>query len=64
MTTIEKQKNKMALDNAIAQQKLEGLTVTPETVADLERAARGEISPANVIKNLYARYAHVEVLQL
>jgi hypothetical protein len=37
--------------------------VTPETLADLTRVASGEISTASVIDKLYARYAHVAVLQ-
>jgi hypothetical protein len=63
MTNSEHQDNKRALDHAVAQQRLEGLTVTPETLADLTRVASGEISTASVIDNLYARYAHVTVLQ-
>ncbi|MGB9154538.1 MAG: antitoxin VbhA family protein [Alphaproteobacteria bacterium] len=63
MTDSEILKNQRAVEHAIAQQRLEGLVVTPETVADLNRAANGEILISNVIDNLYARYAHIEVLQ-
>lgn len=64
MTDREQRENKRAIEHAIAQQMLEGLTVTPETVADLERVARGDISFSSAIDNLYARYAHGEVLKL
>ncbi len=63
MTNSEHQDNKRALDHAVAQQRLEGLAVTPETLADLTRVARGEISTARVIDNLYARYAQVKALR-
>ncbi|MBF0520145.1 MAG: hypothetical protein HQK92_10505 [Nitrospirae bacterium] len=64
MTDSEIQENKRALANALAQQEIEGLKVTPETVADLARVSNGEISTSSVIDNLYARYAHIEVLKL
>ncbi|MBF0537886.1 MAG: antitoxin [Nitrospirae bacterium] len=64
MTDYEFQRNKRAFDHAIAQQQLEGLMVPPETVADLERVTRGEITTFDVINNLYDRYAHVKVLKL
>ncbi|KJU87189.1 hypothetical protein MBAV_000618 [Candidatus Magnetobacterium bavaricum] len=64
MTNSEFQRNTLAVDYAIAQQQLEGLIVPPETVADLERMARGEITTANVISNLYDRYAHVQIFRL
>ena len=35
--------NLKAVDNAIAQQRLEGLDVPLDVIADLKRAARGEI---------------------
>jgi hypothetical protein len=47
-----------AIDNAIAQQRLEGLTVPPETIIDLERASRGEITTAQIIEKTIARYTH------
>jgi DNA-binding transcriptional regulator YbjK len=64
VTNNEIQRNKRAFDHAIAQQRLEGLVVPPETVAALERVTRGEITTSDVISNLYDRYAHVEVLKL
>ena len=53
-----------AIDHAIAQQALEGLTVSDETVADMHRAARGEIAAENVISNIYARFKHVPIFRL
>jgi len=64
MTNREQRDNQRAIEHALAQQTLEGLSVTPETVADLMRVANGDISFSSVIDNLYARYAHVEVRKL
>ncbi|MBF0565726.1 MAG: antitoxin VbhA family protein [Nitrospirae bacterium] len=64
MTKHEFQRNKRAFDHAIAQQRLEGLIVPPETVAALERVTRGEITTSDVIGNLYDVYAHVKVPKL
>lgn len=44
-----------AVDRAVAQQEIEGLTVSPATVENMRRAARGEISTQDVIANIYAR---------
>ena len=60
----ELQRQLRAIDHAIAQQTLEGLTVSDETVADMQRAARGEIAPENVIANIYARFEHVPIFRL
>lgn len=38
---------------AIAQQELEGSKALPFTVADLHRAARGQIETDEVIRNIY-----------
>ena len=46
----------LALDDALAQQRLEGLEVTPETVALLEQVVRGEIATDDVIRKLHERY--------
>ena len=64
MRKTDLQRNQRALDNALAQQRLEGLTVSPETVADLQRVTRGEISTSDVIRKLYERYARVKVRRL
>jgi hypothetical protein len=44
--------------HAIAQQELDGLTVSAATVADLERVARGEIDTDEVIRNIHRRAQH------
>ncbi len=49
--------------HAIAQQELEGLKVTPATVADLHRAARGEIDTDEIIRNIYRRLQNVQLLR-
>ena len=64
MTDTERQINRRAFGHALAQQRLEGLTVTPETQADLQKVADGATSMSTVIANLYERYAHVEVFKL
>lgn len=51
--------NIWAVEDAIAQQTLEGLTVSPETVEDFYRAARGEIDNEEVLRNIYQRFAKV-----
>ncbi|HWB10551.1 MAG TPA: hypothetical protein VG826_15080 [Pirellulales bacterium] len=48
--------NLRAVRDALAQQTLEGLTVPPATVDDLERVARGEITSADALRNAYARF--------
>jgi hypothetical protein len=55
MTTLSEQdvrRNMRAVAHAIAQQELEGLKVPESTVADLYRAARGEIETDEVIRNI------------
>jgi len=49
--------------HAIAQQELEGLKVSKATVEDMQRAARGEIEPDEVIRNIHARLKHAQVLR-
>jgi len=46
--------------NAIAQQRLEGLTPSAELASDLERAAQGEISVQEVISNIGKRHRDAE----
>jgi hypothetical protein len=48
--------------HAIAQQELEGLKVPASTVADLHRAAQGEIDTDEVIRNIYRRLQNVSLL--
>ncbi len=66
MTTLteqEIQRNMRAVAHVIAQQELEGLTVSEATVADLHRAARGEIGTDEVIRNIHSRIPHVPLLR-
>ena len=60
----EVERNLRAVDHAIAQQTLEGLTVSESTVEDMRRAARGEIPADEVVANIYARFQHVPILRL
>ena len=55
------EQNLKAVENAIAQQRLEGLIVPPEVIQDLRRAARGEISIEDGIRTIYEKFAHGEV---
>ena len=66
MTTFTErdiQRNMRSVAHAIAQQELEGLKVTASTVADLHRAARGEIGTDEVIRNIYGRLQNVPLLR-
>lgn len=66
MTTLSEQdiqRNMRAVAHAIAQQELEGLTVTAPTVADLQRAARGEIDTEEVIRNIHRRVQNGSLLR-
>jgi len=57
------QRNLRSVAHAIAQQELEGLKVPASTVADLQRAARGEIDTDEVIRNIYRRVQNVSLLR-
>jgi len=59
----ELERNLRAVGHAVAQQRLEGLTVSESTVEDMQRAARGEIPASEVIANIYARFEHVALLR-
>ncbi len=50
-----------AVRNAVASQRLEGLAVDHRTTADLERAARGEIEPRDVIAAIHDRISRAEI---
>ena len=66
MTTFTErdiQRNMRSVAHAIAQQELEGLKVTASTVADLHRAARGEIDTDEVIRNICRRVQNVSPLR-
>jgi hypothetical protein len=60
---VELERNLRAVEHAIAQQRLEGLTVSESTAEDMRRAARGEIADEEVIAIIYARYPHVAIFR-
>jgi len=60
-TERDVQRNMRAVAHAIAQQELEGLKVPEATIADLRRAARGEITTAEVIRNIHRRSKNVPI---
>ena len=65
MTTLterEVARNIRAVAHAIALQELEGLKVPDSAVADLQRAARGEISTDEVRRNIYRRFQKVAMI--
>jgi hypothetical protein len=59
----EIQRNMRDVAHAIAQQELEGLKVSDATIEDMRRAARGELDPEEVIRNIHARLKHAQILQ-
>ncbi|MGE0470522.1 MAG: antitoxin VbhA family protein [Nitrospira sp.] len=63
LTEAEIERNLRAVTHAIAQQELEGLTVPPETVEDMRRIARGEMSNDDLIRKLYSRFPNVPIFQ-
>ena len=63
LTEQEVQHNLRAVAHAIAQQELEGLKVPESTVADLRRAARGEIGTDEVIRNIYRGFKNVPIFR-
>jgi len=52
----------IAVDNAVAQQELEGLTVSPEAVEDMRNVARGEMTVEQAIANVHARLPDAALL--
>jgi hypothetical protein len=63
LTERDIQRNMRAVAHAIGQQELEGLKVSACTVADLQRAARGEIDTDEVIRNIHRRAQNASLLQ-
>ena len=63
LTEADIERNLRAVTHAIAQQALEGLTVPPETVEDMRRIARGEMSNDDLIKKLYSRFPNVPIFK-
>lgn len=57
------QQNLLAVKHAIAQQELEGLKVPAQTVADMRKVARGELSTADLIRKFYSRFPHVPIFK-
>lgn len=53
--------NLKAVENAIAQQRLEGLEVPQDVVNEMNRAARGEIEIEEGIRNTVRRFTHGKV---
>ena len=63
LTDADIERNLRAVTHAIAQQALEGLTVPPETVEDMRKIARGEMSNDDLIRKLYSRFPHAPIFQ-
>ena len=63
LTDQEIERNMRDVAHAIAQQELEGLKVSAATVEDMQRAARGELEPEDVVRNIHARLKHAQILQ-
>ena len=53
--------NLEAVENAVAQQRLEGLEVPQDIVEEMKRAARGEIEIEEGIRNTVRRFRHAKV---
>ncbi len=61
---LSKQKinqNLRAVENAIAQQRVEGLEVPPDIIAEMQRAARGEIEIEDGIRATIRKFAHAKI---
>lgn len=52
------------LDNAVANQRLEGLEPDPKTVAELRRVVEGELTIAEVLQSVRARISAGEFRQV
>lgn len=63
LTEQDVQRNIRAVAHAVAQQELEGLKVSASTIADLYRAARGEIDTDEVIRNIHSRLQNVPLFR-
>ena len=50
--------NLRAVENAIALQRLEGLEVPADVIAEMQRAARGEIEIEAAIRHTIRKFAH------
>ena len=54
-------RNLEVVEDAVAQQRLEGLEVPPDVVEEMKRAARGEIEIEEGIRNTVRRFTHAKV---
>jgi hypothetical protein len=59
----ELQSRMLAVENAVAQQELEGLTVSTEAAEDMRRVARGEMTVEQAIANVHARLNDAAILR-
>ena len=50
-----------AVENGVAQQRLEGLEVPQDVVEEMKRAARGEIDIEEGIRNVIRRFTNAKV---
>lgn len=57
MYTPEQKERQRAVDNAVASQRLEGLEVDSETIADMRRIADGDATVNEVIDKIKKRVA-------
>ena len=53
--------NLEAVENAVAQQRLEGLDVPQDVIEEMKRAARGEIEIEEGIRNTVRRFTHGKI---
>lgn len=59
LTQKEIERNLNAVENAIAQQTLEGLTVSEDVIENLKKSARGELSLRDCFKLEMMKYAKI-----
>lgn len=62
-SNITQKARQAAVNNALANQRLEGLEPEPGVVIDLQRFARGEFDISVVLSNFKARVARGEVFR-
>ena len=59
----EVEKDLKALENALAQQHLEGLKPSKQVISELERVAHGEIALSKVLKDFKKRLKNGQILK-
>jgi hypothetical protein len=62
-TERERQSQKFSIENAAAQQRLEGLTISPEALEDMRRVADDEMTTSQAIERVHARLQNVALLE-